>query len=58
MKLRIPFFLATLLAVSVPARADEEPAQEASVMAVAKAMPAVVNINTESIVQRTAWREK
>ena len=32
---------------------DADPAQEASVKAVAKAMPAVVNINTESIVQRT-----
>jgi len=32
---------------------DADPAQEASVMAVAKAMPAVVNINTESIVKRT-----
>ena len=30
-----------------------DPAQEASVKAVAKAMPAVVNINTESIVKRT-----
>ncbi len=53
MKLRIPFLLAALLAISVPACADEEPAQEASVKAVAKAMPAVVNINTESIVRRT-----
>jgi len=34
-------------------RNDADPAQEASVMAVAKAMPAVVNINTESIVKRT-----
>ena len=32
---------------------DADPAQEASVKAVARAMPAVVNINTESIVQRT-----
>ncbi len=32
---------------------DADPAQEASVKAVAKAMPAVVNINTESIVKRT-----
>ena len=32
---------------------DADPAHEASVKAVAKAMPAVVNINTESIVKRT-----
>jgi len=34
-------------------RADMDPALEPSVRAVAKAMPAVVNINTESIVKRT-----
>jgi S1-C subfamily serine protease len=53
MKPIFPCLLAALFAVSVPVRADEEPAQEASVKAVAKAMPAVVNINTESIIKRT-----
>ncbi|MEO6789304.1 MAG: trypsin-like peptidase domain-containing protein, partial [Chthoniobacteraceae bacterium] len=36
-----------------PDKNESDPAQEASVKAVAKALPAVVNINTESIVQRT-----
>ena len=49
--------LALLSAVPVlraePDRNDADPAQEASVKAVAKAMPAVVNINTETIVKRT-----
>jgi serine protease Do len=53
MKSHLVCLLAVLFAVSVPMRAEEEPAQEASVKAVAKAMPAVVNINTESVVQRT-----
>ena len=57
MKKRTLALLLSLLA-SLPLRAemdknDADPAQEASVKAVAKAMPAVVNINTESIVQRT-----
>ena len=61
MKNRLTRFSALLLALfaTVPAlraemeKNDAEPAQEASVKAVAKAMPAVVNINTESIVKRT-----
>ncbi len=53
MKSRLLFLLAALFAASVPMRAQEDPAQEPSVKAVAKAMPAVVNINTESIVRRT-----
>ncbi len=44
--------LAALPAVS-SLRAQNDPATEPSVVAVAKAMPAVVNINTERIVQRT-----
>ena len=57
MKKRTLALLLSLLA-SLPLRAevekgDADPAQEASVKAVAKAMPAVVNINTESIVKRT-----
>jgi serine protease Do len=39
-------------AVGVPAWAQTDPAAEPSVLAVAKAMPAVVNINTERVVQR------
>ena len=47
-----PLLLAALLAA--PAlHAQTDPATEPSVVAVAKAMPAVVNINTERIVQRT-----
>lgn len=47
-------FLAALIAVlPTPLPAQTDPAQEPSVVAVAKAMPAVVNINTERIVQRT-----
>ena len=44
--------LAACAAVS-PIRAQTDPATEPSVMAVAKAMPAVVNINTERVIQRT-----
>ena len=47
-----PLLLAALLAA--PAlHAQTDPATEPSVVAVAKAMPAVVKINTERIVQRT-----
>ena len=53
MKLRLSCLLAATLIASTPVRAQEDPAQEASVKAVAKAMPAVVNINTESIVKHT-----
>ncbi len=46
-----------LLLAALPAatslRAQTDPATEPSVLAVAKAMPAVVNINTERIIQRT-----
>ena len=46
-----------LLLAALPAfptlHAQTDPATEPSVIAVGKAMPAVVNINTERIVQRT-----
>ena len=45
--------LLLLLAALPAAFAQTDPATEPSVQAVAKAMPAVVNINTERIVQRT-----
>ncbi len=45
--------LAALPLLAEMEKNDADPAQEASVKAVSKAMPAVVNINTESIVKRT-----
>jgi len=50
-----PFLLlaALLLPGSGSALAQSEPGREPSVQAVARAMPAVVNINTERIVKRT-----
>ena len=45
--------LLTAATLTVPVFAQTEPAQEPSVVAVAKAMPAVVNINTERVVQHT-----
>jgi len=53
MTLRPLLLLLAACAVIVPARAQTDPASEPSVVAVGKAMPAVVNINTERIVQRT-----
>lgn len=41
------------MAVAPTGSAQMDPASEPSVMAVAKAMPAVVNINTERVVKRT-----
>ncbi len=50
--LRLTALLAcTAVTLSLRAAAQTDPAQEPSVLAVAKAMPAVVNINTERIVQ-------
>jgi serine protease Do len=51
---RIPKFLVLLAAAFVPlsAFAQVDPAAEPAVQAVAKALPAVVNINTERVVQR------
>ena len=46
-------FLATLPMRAEIDKNDADPSQEASVKAVAKALPAVVNINTESVVART-----
>ncbi len=43
----------TLAFLTALASGQSEPAAEASVLAVAKAMPAVVNINTERVVQKT-----
>ncbi|MGB8167653.1 MAG: trypsin-like peptidase domain-containing protein [Chthoniobacteraceae bacterium] len=48
----IPFCLLFDLLLAV-GRTQEDPAKELSVIAVAKAMPAVVNINTERVVKRT-----
>jgi serine protease Do len=45
--------LLLLLATSIRIFAQGDPAAEPSVLAVAKALPAVVNINTERIVRRT-----
>ncbi|HEY3897255.1 MAG TPA: trypsin-like peptidase domain-containing protein [Chthoniobacter sp.] len=53
---RLPNLAILIALVSVTAVAwggETEPAAEPSVLAVAKAMPAVVNINTERIVQKT-----
>ncbi len=46
---------AALLALAIPyaGRAETNPATEPTVLAVSKAMPAVVNINTERILKRT-----
>jgi len=44
--------LFALAFVTAVARGQSDPAAEPSVLAVAKAMPAVVNINTERVVQR------
>jgi serine protease Do len=47
-------FAAALFALTPPALAQSsDPAREPAVLAVGKAMPAVVNINTERIVKRT-----
>jgi serine protease Do len=48
-------FIATLflLARSAPCFAQADPASEPAVLAVAKVLPAVVNINTERVVRRT-----
>ncbi|HEV7867839.1 MAG TPA: trypsin-like peptidase domain-containing protein [Chthoniobacteraceae bacterium] len=53
MKLTSLFTLVWLLTLGVGAQAQVDPATEPSVIAVSKAMPAVVNINTERVVRRT-----
>lgn len=45
------------VAAPIRAQADADPAKEPSVIAVGKAMPAVVNINTERVVQRQARQQ-
>src|ERR1041385_3853429 len=42
-----------MIAVSAPCFAQTDPASEPAVLAVAKVLPAVVNINTERVVRRT-----
>ena len=42
-----------MIAASVPCFAQADPASEPAVLAVAKVLPAVVNINTERVVRRT-----
>ena len=56
MPLRLPKLVLMLLAALAVVRAEAQfdPASEPSVKAVARAMPAVVNINTERVVQRAA----
>src|SRR5215218_7588163 len=49
---RLLSLLLASFACCAPLRAQGDPADEPSVRAVAKAMPAVVNINTESVVRR------
>lgn len=53
--MKFPFFIGIGLLVSsvVTGLAQADPAQEPSVLAVQKTMPAVVNINTERVVRRT-----
>ena len=46
-------FAIAFISSVLPARAEVDPATEPSVIAVKKAMPAVVNINTERVVKRT-----
>ncbi len=53
-RIRLPQLFALLVFAVLPAalRAQSDPASEPAVKAVAKAMPAVVNINTERVIQR------
>ena len=51
--LRPALLLAFVLTLPGALRAEADPASEPSVVAVGKAMPAVVNINTERVVKRT-----
>ena len=45
--------IALFLARSTTSFAQADPASEPSVLAIAKVLPAVVNINTERVVRRT-----
>src|SRR5581483_2468850 len=51
-RLRVAMFLCAFLARSTIAFAQVNPAEEPSVLAVAKVLPAVVNINTARIIRR------
>ena len=54
MNSRFPQILAlVVVALTAAVHAQSDPASEPAVLAVAKAMPAVVNINTERVVQHT-----
>ena len=53
MTTRLLYAFLAAFAAAFPARAQTDPATEPSVLAVGKAMPAVVNINTERVIQRT-----
>src|SRR6266702_1985977 len=48
-----PIIAVLILARSAPCFAQADPASEPTVLAVAKVLPAVVNINTERVVRRT-----
>jgi serine protease Do len=49
---RLLCLLTIVFAVCTPLRAQDDPADEPAVKAVGKAMPAVVNINTEGVIRR------
>src|SRR5215212_6509618 len=49
---RIPLLILAVVAFAEIAPGQVDPAQEPSVIAVAKTMPAVVNINTQGVVSR------
>src|SRR5688572_5526129 len=49
---RLFTLLTIVLAACTPLRAQDDPADEPAVKAVGKAMPAVVNINTEGVIRR------
>jgi serine protease Do len=53
MTTRLLLALLAALAAALPAKAQTDPAAEPAVIAVSKAMPAVVNINTERVIKRT-----
>ncbi len=53
MKLRLLPFVVFSVILAAAGLAQDDPAKEPSVIAVSRAMPAVVNINTERVVKRT-----
>jgi serine protease Do len=52
LQMRIPIAIASLSILAFQALAQTDPAQEPTVVAVAKAMPAVVNINTAGVIRQ------